>query len=117
MLTCKLGKSGIKVSAMGLGCWAIGDPWLYGKTQSGWGEVDDDEAIRAILIINGRTLAQAALGWIWARSERTIPIPGFKTVKQVKENVGALEFGPLSDEQMRQIDEILDYGSVKGAGL
>ena len=43
-----LGRSGIQVSAMGLGCWAIGGPFWFGETPSGWGEVDDDESIRAI---------------------------------------------------------------------
>ncbi len=64
------------------------------------------EALREVLTSDGRSLAQGALGWIWARSEITIPIPGFKTVKQIEENVGALHFGPLSDEQMGQIQEI-----------
>lgn len=54
-----------------------------------------------------RTLAQIALAWIWTRSERTIPIPGFKTVAQVKENIQAMDFGLLSKEQMDKIDEIL----------
>ena len=40
---------------------------------------------------------QGALGWLWARSEATIPIPGFKTVAQVEENAAALHFGPLSE--------------------
>ena len=44
---------------------------------------------------------------LWARSEKTVPIPGFKTVQQVEENVKAMEFGPLSDEQMKQVEEIL----------
>src|SRR5688500_14232464 len=43
-----LGRSGIQVSAMGLGCWAIGGPFWFGETPSGWGEVDDEESIRAI---------------------------------------------------------------------
>jgi aryl-alcohol dehydrogenase-like predicted oxidoreductase len=55
-----------------------------------------------------RTPAQIALAWIWTRSDRTIPIPGFKTLAQVKENIQAVEFGLLSDEQMKKIDEI--YG-------
>lgn len=62
------------------------------------------EAIREALTQGGRTMAQGALGWIWARSERTIPIPGFKTVAQVEENVRAITFGPLSDEQMKEIE-------------
>lgn len=65
------------------------------------------DAVKEILTSEGRTLAQGALCWLWARSDCTIPIPGFKTVAQVKENAGALEFGPLSSEQMKQIVEIL----------
>jgi aryl-alcohol dehydrogenase-like predicted oxidoreductase len=64
------------------------------------------ESAREVLTSDGRTLAQGALGWLWARSEVTIPIPGFKTVAQVQENVRAMEFGPLSIEQMREIDRI-----------
>lgn len=65
------------------------------------------EAIHDVLTADGRTPAQGALGWIWARSEKTVPIPGFKTKEQVEENAGAMEYGPLSDEQMHQIEEIL----------
>ena len=63
--------------------------------------------IRDVLTADGRTLAQAALGWLWAHSPVTVPIPGFKTVAQVEENVGALERGPLSDQQMDKIERIL----------
>jgi aryl-alcohol dehydrogenase-like predicted oxidoreductase len=55
-----------------------------------------------------RTLPQIALAWIWTRSERTLPIPGFKTVAQVRENIQAMEFGLLSHEQMKQIDVIFE---------
>ena len=65
------------------------------------------QAIREVLTGDGRTLAQAALGWLWAVSEATLPIPGFKTVAQVEENVGAADFGPLSAEKMTRIDQIL----------
>ena len=71
------------------------------------------DAVRQILTSDGRTLAQGALAWIWARSERTIPIPGFKTVKQVEENIAAIEFGPLTADQMREIDEVLGERSPK----
>jgi aryl-alcohol dehydrogenase-like predicted oxidoreductase len=37
----------------------------------------------------------------------TIPIPGFKTVRQVEENAGTLEAGSLGSEQFAAIDEIL----------
>jgi len=63
--------------------------------------------LREVLTSGGRTLTQGALGWIWARNPRTIPIPGFKTVDQVEENINAIKFGPLSKEEMRQINQIL----------
>jgi aryl-alcohol dehydrogenase-like predicted oxidoreductase len=65
--------------------------------------------IRRALTAGGRTLAQGALGWLWARSKVTVPIPGFKTVEQVEENVAAMQLGPLADEQMQQIDEALHF--------
>jgi aryl-alcohol dehydrogenase-like predicted oxidoreductase len=63
--------------------------------------------LRDILTSDGRSLAQAALGALWARSERIIPIPGFKTVAQVQENVGALQYGPLGPQQMRAIADLV----------
>src|SRR5450759_5402666 len=44
-----LGRSGIEVSAMGLGCWAIGGPvvWEDG-TEFGWGKIDNNDSIAAI---------------------------------------------------------------------
>lgn len=65
------------------------------------------DAIREILTSNGRTLVQGALAWIRARSEKTIPIPGFKTVAQVEENARAMELGPLTPAQMQEIDTLL----------
>jgi aryl-alcohol dehydrogenase-like predicted oxidoreductase len=69
--------------------------------------LDQLDAIREILTSNGRTLVQGALAWIWARSEKTIPIPGFKTVAQVEENAKAMQFGPLTQEQVKEIDSLL----------
>src|SRR3712207_9391911 len=64
-------------------------------------------AIRDLLTSDGRTLVQGALGWIWARSETTIPIPGFKNVAQAEENAGALAHGPLPAAAMDEIDGLL----------
>jgi aryl-alcohol dehydrogenase-like predicted oxidoreductase len=76
-----------------------------GQPNPQWlGKVD---AVREILRSDGRTLAQGALAWLWARSERTVPIPGFRDTAQVRENCGALAFGPLPANEMRQIDDIL----------
>jgi len=65
------------------------------------------EHLRAILTHDGRSLAQAALGWLWAISAFTLPIPGFKTVAQVEDNVGALDYGPLSERQVAEIEALL----------
>jgi aryl-alcohol dehydrogenase-like predicted oxidoreductase len=65
------------------------------------------DAVRDVLTSGGRTVAQGALAWIWARSDRTIPLPGCRTVAQVEENAGALAFGPLTADEMRQIGELL----------
>ena len=65
------------------------------------------EALCEVLTSGGHTLAQGALGWLWARSPRTVPIPGFRSVAQVEENCGALAFGPLDGKQMKMIEEIL----------
>ena len=66
------------------------------------------DAVREILTGGGRSLAQGALAWLWARSPKTLPIPGFRTVAQVKENAGAMAFGPLAAEQMQEIDRLLE---------
>lgn len=80
----------------------------FGLTYFKEGKPDVDslnklDAIRDILTSNDRTLAQGALAWLWSRSDVTLPIPGFKTVQQVKENCGALEKGPLTQDQMQEI--------------
>jgi len=75
--------------------------------------LDQVEAVRDVLTSDGRTLVQGALAWIWARSPSTIPIPGFKTVAQVEENAGAMAFGPLSDEQMKDIESVLNLQQEK----
>lgn len=45
---------------------------------------------------DGRTLAQGALGWIWAHDPRTVPLPGSRNPAQVSDNAGALAHGPPS---------------------
>ena len=63
--------------------------------------------VRDVLTSGGRTAAQGALAWLWAKSAVNIPIPGFKSLAQAEENARAMAFGPLSAEQLRQIDEAL----------
>lgn len=65
------------------------------------------EAVREVLTSGGRTLAQGALAWLWARSAQALPIPGFRNARQVEENCGALAFGPLRPDQVAEIERIL----------
>lgn len=43
-----LGRSGVEVSALGMGCWAIGGPHARQGSPVGWGEVNDEESVRAL---------------------------------------------------------------------
>jgi aryl-alcohol dehydrogenase-like predicted oxidoreductase len=64
-------------------------------------------AVRELLRSGGRTLAQGALAWIWAQSPQTLPIPGFRTVAQVSENARALDYGPLPQDVVTEIRQLL----------
>ncbi|MEO8608149.1 MAG: aldo/keto reductase [Chloroflexota bacterium] len=76
-----------------------------GKPNPEW--MNKVDAVKEILTSGGRTLAQGAIAWLWGRSEKTIPIPGFKTVAQAEDNAGAMRFGPLTADQVAEIDRIL----------
>jgi aryl-alcohol dehydrogenase-like predicted oxidoreductase len=71
------------------------------------------DAVREVLTSGGRTLVQGALAWIWARSDRTVPIPGFRTVRQVEENAAAMQAGPLEAGQLAEVDALLDRSTVQ----
>jgi aryl-alcohol dehydrogenase-like predicted oxidoreductase len=83
--------------------------WLqyfkHGKPHPDW--LKKLDAVRDILCSNGRTLAQGALAWLWARTAQAIPIPGFRTVAQVDDNYGAIAHGALTAAQLDDIDRVL----------
>ncbi|HEU4421383.1 MAG TPA: aldo/keto reductase [Pilimelia sp.] len=87
----------------------IAPDWLVffrdGRAAPEW--LDRVAAVREVLTADGRTLAQGALGWIWARSGRTVPIPGCRTVAQVEENAGALAHGPLPPARAAEVESLL----------
>jgi aryl-alcohol dehydrogenase-like predicted oxidoreductase len=72
-------------------------------------------AVRHALTADGRTPAQGALGWIWARSDRAIPIPGCRTVAQVEENAAAMALGPLPADQFAEVERQL--AALRSAAL
>lgn len=63
--------------------------------------------VREILTSKGRTLSQGALCYLLAKSGKTIPIPGFTNEKQIVENAKALDFGPLDNEEVDEIDKLI----------
>jgi aryl-alcohol dehydrogenase-like predicted oxidoreductase len=69
--------------------------------------LDKVHAVSEILQSDGRTLVQGALAWLWGRSDKTLPIPGFRNAAQVEQNCAALQYGPLTHELMLEIDRIL----------
>ena len=84
-------------------------PWLVyftdGAATPEWAQRVD--RVRAALTADGRSLAQGALGWLLARSPRTIPIPGCRTVAQAEENFGTLDLGPLGAEAFAEVEGLL----------
>jgi aryl-alcohol dehydrogenase-like predicted oxidoreductase len=76
-----------------------------GRPTQDW--LDKLASIRDVLASDGRSVAQGALAWLWARSPATVPIPGFRSAQQVEENCGALAHGPLTSTQLAEIDRLL----------
>lgn len=68
------------------------------------------EEIRPYVTSEGRSYVQGALGWIWARSPLTIPLPGFRDMEQLQLLVDAQQFGPLSQDVMDAIADRVQSG-------
>ncbi|SDB80848.1 Predicted oxidoreductase [Pelagirhabdus alkalitolerans] len=59
-------------------------------------------------------MAQAALKWIMQQEGISTVIPGFKNVKQVKNNLGSTDVKPFSEKELQQLEtfykqEVHDY--------
>ena len=109
MLTRVLGRSGIEVSAMGMGCWAIGGPWTIDNGvdepfAAGWGEVDDAESVRAIhaAMDLGVTLFDTAANYGAGHSERVL---GKALTGRRDHALIATKFGYVIDEERRCVEQ------------
>ncbi|MDG4805429.1 aldo/keto reductase [Micromonospora sp. WMMD1120] len=101
-MTRTLGRSGITVSAIGMGCWAIGGPlWGAEGQPFGWGDVDDDESIRTIrrALDLGVTLFDTASNYGAGHSERVL---GRALAGRRDSVVIATKFGNVSEEATRR---------------
>jgi len=65
------------------------------------------DAVRDVLTSGGRTLAQGALSWVLARSPRTVPIPGIRTVAQAEQNAAVLHQSLLTPADASEIAGLL----------
>jgi aryl-alcohol dehydrogenase-like predicted oxidoreductase len=114
-----LGRTGLRVSEISVGTWALG---------AGWGEARDEESLAALrravelgvdfsaglaaveelkeLVPPGLTLAQLALRWILMFDEVSCAIPGARRPAQAEDNIRAGAAPPLSGEQMRRVEAI-----------
>ena len=61
-------------------------------------------ALAAIAERRGQTLAQFALAWLLARPAVTSVLIGASSLKQIKDNVAALEKPPIAPEEFSEID-------------
>jgi aryl-alcohol dehydrogenase-like predicted oxidoreductase len=106
-----LGRSGIEVSALGLGCWAIGGPWNMSGGAAGWGVVDDAESDRAIhrAIDLGVTFFDTAANYGCGHSERVLG----NAIRGKRDKVViASKFGYRVNEEAT---EVTPYGSTEEA--
>lgn len=100
-VTRRLGSSGVEVSALGIGTWAIGGPMAAGDVQFGWGEVDDDESVRTLrtAVDLGATLIDTADMYGMGHAERIVR----RAVGDRRDDlVYATKWGNTFDEAGRQ---------------
>jgi aryl-alcohol dehydrogenase-like predicted oxidoreductase len=100
--TRTLGSSGIEVSALGMGCWAIGGPFTFDGKPAGWSQVDDEESLRALrrAFDLGVTLFDTAANYGAGHSERLLG-EAFRSHRD--EVVIATKFGQQVDEEARSV--------------
>ncbi len=87
-----------------------GEAFDRGETFSG---VDYQTGLQAVedlraLLPPGMSLVQLALRWILMHDAVTCAIPGAKRPEQVEENVSASDFPDLSEDVMRQIEDLYE---------
>ncbi len=97
-----LGRSGIEVSAMGLGCWPIGGQFRMDGREDGYGQANDAESIRALqrALDLGITLFDTSDAYGTGHSERIIG-EAFKGRRE--EAVIVTKFGYTHDEAKREL--------------
>lgn len=99
-----LGRTGLHVSEIGFGAWAIGGN-KYGNS---YGSTDDDTSmtLKHFLSKNARTLTQSALKFVLEEKAVSTVIPGAKTESQVEENLSASDREGLTETEIAELIRI-----------
>nr|BCJ78223.1 putative aldo/keto reductase [Niallia circulans] len=97
-----LGNTAIPLSPLGLGCWAIGGHFTLDGLPDGWGEVNDDESVRAIqaAVERGITFFDTADAYGTGHSEEVL---GRALKGRRSEVVLATKFGYTNNEATKEV--------------
>jgi aryl-alcohol dehydrogenase-like predicted oxidoreductase len=71
------------------------------------------EKVKTLAADKGCTPAQLALAWVLAQWQYLVPIPGTRRIRNLDENLGALEVG-LSSAELAEIDAVFPASAVAG---
>lgn len=71
------------------------------------------EQVRVLAQDKGCSPAQLALAWVLARGEYLVPIPGTRRIKNLQENLGALDV-ILTDSELAAIEAVFPADAISG---
>ncbi len=107
MRTRRLGQTGLELTVIGLGTWAIGGPWEFG-----WGPQDDDESVSTILagIEGGINWIDTAAIYGFGHSEEVVG----RAIKELGERpIIATKCGLVWDRQHRKTNGLKRYSIMR----
>jgi aryl-alcohol dehydrogenase-like predicted oxidoreductase len=72
------------------------------------------DKVKTLAAEKGCTAAQLALAWVLAQWQYDVPIPGTRRIRNLDENLGALDVN-LSSAELAEIDAVFPASAVAGA--
>ncbi len=112
----RLGKSGLKVSALSLGSWVtFGNQMMYEWLRDMLLSEEGQERLQKVRVLSGvadelgTNMARLALAWCLKNPNVSTVITGASRVSQVEDNMKAVDLvDQLTDDVMEKIEAILD---------